>query len=223
MILFSSYIAKLSLFLFAKAGDACTLPGQNTNPFFFFPHWWKYLKGKEDALGNCMPNIDLLHHPTNLWLIGLAILDILLRVAGFIAVVSIVIAGFELIRSEGNTEKATNARQRLINSLIGLAIAAGATALVVFVGNTAGGGGASSGLPTVQPTQAKINDILNALFVIIGAVAVLFIVLAGVRLVASGDNPTKVSEAKRQILYAVLGLVVVAMAGTLVNFVLGRL
>jgi hypothetical protein len=215
--MFVLLMAKINLFIFA-----CT-PPQKT--FFFLPSWWEYLDGKQDALGKCVPNLNILHQPSNLWLVGLAVLDILLRLAGFIAVVSIIIAGVELIRTEGNTEKATNARQRIFNSLIGLAIAAGATALVVFVGNTVGGTG--SGLPHVAVSgkhgQDTLNNVLNALFAIIGAVAVLFIILAGVRMVASGDNPTKVSEAKRQILYAALGLLVVATAGTIVNFVLGRL
>jgi hypothetical protein len=210
--------AKLNLFLFA-----CT-PSQKT--FFFLPPWWEYLGGKQDALGKCIPNVNLIAHPSNIWLIGLAILDMLLRLAGFVAVVSIIIAGFELIRSEGSPEKATNARNRLINSLIGLAIAAGATALVVFVGNTVQPG-ASSGLPHVlvsgKAGQDVISNILNALFVIIGAVAVLFIILAGFRMITAGDNPTKVAEARRQILYAALGLVVVATAGTIVNFVLRKL
>jgi hypothetical protein len=211
--MFSLIITKLNLFNFA-----CALPHKT---FFFLPSWWEYLSGKQDAFGSCIPNVDLVSHPSNLWLIGLAILDILIRVAGFIAVLSIIIAGLELIRSEGSSEKALNARQRLINSLLGLALAAGATGLVVFVGNTVGGNG--SALPHTAANQGAINSILNAAFVIFGALAVLFIILAGFRMVTSGDNPTKVAEARRQILFAALGLVVIATAGTLVNFVLNRL
>jgi hypothetical protein len=212
--------AKLNFYISA----ACPLPHKS---FFFLPPWWEYLGGKQDALGNCIPNFDL-SHPANLWLIGLALLDILLRVAGFIAVISIIIAGVELIRSEGSTEKATNARQRIVNSLLGLAIAAGATALVVFVGNTAGSNSPNStGLPHAVTSgddgQKLLNTILNAGFVILGALAVLFIVLAGLRMITSGDNPTKVAESRRQIIFAALGLVVIATAGTIVHFVLGRL
>jgi|GEM_PF-744642 len=190
--------------------------------FFFIPHWWEYLKLKQDALGKCTPDINF-SQPNTLWLIGMAILDILLRVAGFLAVISIIIAGFELVRTEGNTEKATNARQRLLNSLLGLAVVAGATALVAFVGNVVGGKGGGSGLPHTAANQAAISSILNAVLIIFGALAVLFIVLAGFRMVTAGDNPTKVSESKRQILYALLGLIVIATADTIVNFVLKRL
>jgi hypothetical protein len=210
--------AKLSTVFFAAPGDQCTPP---VHTFFIFQSWWKYLDGKRDALNNCVPNVDFIHHPSDLWLIGLAILDILLRLAGFLAVISIIIAGIELVRSEGSTEKATNARQRLVNSIVGLALAAGATALVAFVGNTVSPG-AASGLPTTDATQAVINRVINAVFIIAGALAVLFIILAGFRMVTSGDNPTKVSESRRQILYAALGLVVIAAADAIVNFILGR-
>lgn len=190
--------------------------------FFFFPHWWEYLKLKQDALGKCVPDIDF-SQPNTLWLIGLAILDILLRVAGFLAVISITIAGFELVRTEGSTEKATNARQRLINSLIGLAIVVGATALVAFIGNVVHPeAGTGVGVPHTEANQLVINRVLNAVFIIFGALTVLFIVLAGFRMVTSGDNPTKVAESRRQILYAVLGLVVIATADAIVNFALNR-
>jgi cytochrome bd-type quinol oxidase subunit 2 len=208
--------AKLNFFI----SVACPLPKKT---FFFLPPWWEYLQGKQDALGNCIPDVGFVAHPNNLWLVGLALLDMLLRVAGFVAVISIIIAGVELIRSEGSTEKATNARQRIVNSLLGLAIAAGATALVVFVGNTVGGEGNGSGLPHTNPSQKNLDNILNASFVILGALAVLFIVLAGLRMITSGDNPTKVAESRRQILFASLGLVVIAAAGTIVHYVLGRL
>jgi uncharacterized membrane protein YccC len=106
-----------------------------SHPFFFFPNWWKYISDQPSP-----PNCDInLVFPVDLWLIGLAILDILLRLAGFLAVISIIIAGAELIISEGNPEKATAARNRLINSLIGLAIAAGAAAVVAFIGTSVGG------------------------------------------------------------------------------------
>jgi hypothetical protein len=106
-----------------------------SHPFFFLPNWWKYLS-TQPAPPDC--NITLTF-PVDLWLIGLAVLDMLLRIAGFVAVISIIIAGAELILSEGSPDKATAARNRLINSLIGLAIAASAAAVVALIGTSVGG------------------------------------------------------------------------------------
>ena len=119
-----------NLFFFAASvGENCQLTPQK---FFIIPPWWEYLQGKYDSLLQCSPTLQL---PNDLWAIGLAILDMLIRIAGFVAVVSIIIAGIQYIMAMGNAEKATAARRRIINSLIGLAIASVAAAFVAFIGN----------------------------------------------------------------------------------------
>jgi heme/copper-type cytochrome/quinol oxidase subunit 2 len=116
-------------------GDACPLPNPH---FFFLPPWWEYLSGKIDGIGQCSPtlyntagNVQI----GDIWLVGLAVLDMLLRIAGFVAVVSIIIAGFQYQFTSGNPEKAAAARKRISNSIIGLVIALVATAGVTFIGN----------------------------------------------------------------------------------------
>jgi len=127
------FIAKLSLFL-AAIGDKCTVP--KAKSFFFIPTWWEYITGGErDAFNQCIPHVTF---PDGAWAIGLAVLDILLRLAGFIAVVMIIVAGVEYITSIGNPEKITSARKRIQNSLIGLAAALVATAFVSFIGRQIG-------------------------------------------------------------------------------------
>jgi hypothetical protein len=120
--------------LFAAAattrGHACNL---QTNFFFFVPSWWEYLKiGKFDALGVCQPTVNL---PNDLLAIGMAVLDMMLRLASFVAVIAIIIAGVTYMFSMGNAEKAAGARRRLYNALIGLGIAITATAAVTFISN----------------------------------------------------------------------------------------
>lgn len=222
------FFAKLSMFfLAASPGDGCT-PAKPT--FFFLKPWWQYLGGRLDNLMNCAPTLyshkggKWVFEPTNFWLIGLAVVDDLLRVAGFVAVISIIMAGIQLVMTEGNPEKATNARNRLINSLIGLAIAFSAVALVALVGNTINAGTTPNGLPQVTTSNTDvIQHLLNIVFAIAGALAFFYIVLAGFRYVVSGDNPNKVAEARRQIIYAALGLLVISLAGTIVNYVLNHL
>ena|SRR5579859_6515258 len=134
-------ISRLSpLVIFAAAGDKCPLP----KPFFFFfPPWWEYLNGTEvivpgpgkvGATKDILQCIPAFAFPDGFLGISLAILDMLLRLAGFVAIISIIIAGAMYIFSGGNPEKAASARWRLYNSLIGLAIVAVATAVVTFIG-----------------------------------------------------------------------------------------
>jgi hypothetical protein len=133
--------SKLSTFWLAaaKLGDPCTLPKHN---FFFLPPWWEFLQPRYDELGHCavtLNNAAGKFQLNSVWAIGLAVLDMLLRIGGFAAVISIIIAGVQYITSTGNTENATNARKRLTNSLIGLAIVLVAGGVVAFIGNTFGG------------------------------------------------------------------------------------
>lgn len=77
-------------------------------------------------------------------------------------------------------------------------------------------------LPKPQANQDTLNTVLSIVFVTIGALAVLMIVIGGVRYITSQGEPTKMAEAKNMILYALIGLVIAALAGAIVNFVLGR-
>ncbi len=72
----------------------------------------------------------------------------------------------------------------------------------------------------------KINNIIhlviNTLSAVVGVVAVIMIVVGGFKYITSGGADTNVSSAKNTILYAIIGLVIVALAQFIVRFVLGK-
>jgi hypothetical protein len=117
------------LVFFSAIPSAC-----KENGFLFLPPWWEFLRDKltADPIGGCSINFAF---PNDIWAVGLAVLDMLLRIAGFVAVVSIIIAGFQHQFTGGSPDKAATARRRIYNSLIGLGIALTATALVTFLGH----------------------------------------------------------------------------------------
>ncbi len=117
--------------VFAKLITPLFAAGCN-NQFFFLPRWWDYLK-TQPTPPDCSITFNF---PNDIWAVGLAVLEMLLRIAGFAAVISIIIAGIQYITSTGSPEKGTSARKRLQNSLIGLAIAVIAAAVVSFIGNS---------------------------------------------------------------------------------------
>lgn len=106
--------------------------------FYIVPSWDEYLnptKSSNDASG-CTNNFKF---PTDIPAVGMALIDILLRIAGLVAIVSIVVAGISYMTSGGSPDKAASARRRIYNSLIGLAIVSVAVAFVTFIGNRLGG------------------------------------------------------------------------------------
>lgn len=117
-------------------GVTCDLKEGSGGSFFGLPNWWEYLKGKGDLVGNCSPDFKF---PQDIWAIALAGIDILLFIAGIIAVVMIIVAGVTYITSMGSSEKAVSARKRITNALIGLGVVLIASAVVSSVGKSFGG------------------------------------------------------------------------------------
>ncbi len=70
--------------------------------------------------------------------------------------------------------------------------------------------------------DSTIKAIIDILSVIVGIVAVVVLIISGLRMIASGGDSAKVSAAKNGVLYAVIGLVIVALAQIIVKFVLNR-
>lgn len=78
---------------------------------------------------------------------------------------------------------------------------------------------------TGDPTdnvEGTIQSIVNLISVIIGIVAVIMIIIGGLRYVTSGGDSGKVSNAKNTIIYAIVGLIVVALAQVIVKFVISE-
>ena len=65
------------------------------------------------------------------------------------------------------------------------------------------------------------RTVTNILLFIIGAVAVIMLVIGGIRYTISGGDSNQVTAAKNTILYAIIGIVVAILAFAAVNFVIG--
>ena len=79
------------------------------------------------------------------------------------------------------------------------------------------------GLPNKRPVGADdLQTILGIVFGIIGALAFLIIVIAGLRYVASAGDPQKTANAKNTIILALAGLAIAIIAQAIVAFVAER-
>jgi hypothetical protein len=101
------------------------------------------------------------------------------------------------------------------------ALAAAKDEVCAGVGAVSGSGGCTTkaGEPTVN---SLVSSIVNVLSVIVGIVAVIFVIYAGFKYVTAGGDSSKVSSAKNTLIYAIVGLVVAALARPLVQFVLTK-
>ena len=82
-------------------------------------------------------------------------------------------------------------------------------------------GGLNEG-QTNQKLNNIVHTVINLLSVVVGVVAVIMIIVGGLRYITSGGSDTSVTSAKNTILYAIIGLIIVALAQVLVRFVLSK-
>lgn len=77
-----------------------------------------------------------------------------------------------------------------------------------------------SDVPTDLTGDSGIfKTIVNVILFVVGAVAVIMIIIGGVRYVVSGGDQNNVKAAKDTILYAVIGLIIAILAYAVVNFI----
>lgn len=74
---------------------------------------------------------------------------------------------------------------------------------------------------STDQAPSMIKTIINILLYILGIIAVIMIIVGGMRYTTSNGNASQLKEAKDTILYSVVGLVVAILSFTIVNFVLG--
>ena len=84
-------------------------------------------------------------------------------------------------------------------------------------GIDAAGGGAGSG-----NLRGGIKTVINTLLFILGAIAVIMIVIGGIKYTLSNGDASSIKSAKDTILYSVIGLVVALLAYAIVNFVVDQ-
>lgn len=77
-------------------------------------------------------------------------------------------------------------------------------------------------LPQTKADNNTLQRFLTLTFVIIGAMSLMLLVIAGFRYTISGGDANKIADTKRAIIYTFVGVVVSASAVIIVNAVLGQ-
>ena len=79
------------------------------------------------------------------------------------------------------------------------------------------------GVPEQELNQGTITNTLNVVYSIAGSVAVIVIIIGGILLSVSSGDSGKAAKGRNAILYASIGLVVVASAFAITNYVVDKL
>ena len=80
--------------------------------------------------------------------------------------------------------------------------------------------------PAQSHTEDRLNNVItngiNIFSAIVGVVAVVMMIFGGFKYITAGGDSGKINSAQQTIIYAVVGLVVVALAQIIVRFVLSE-
>jgi len=80
----------------------------------------------------------------------------------------------------------------------------------------------TGGLPKPAANSTTIATILTIVFAILGGIAVIMVVIGGIKYAGSQGDPAGTAKAKDTILYAIIGVLVAIFATTIVQFTIGK-
>lgn len=81
----------------------------------------------------------------------------------------------------------------------------------------------SDNLPKTCADSNTINTLFMIAFVIIGALSVVLVIIAGIRYITAGGDPQKIATAKGSLMHALIGLAIAGLGAAIVNFVVDLL
>jgi len=67
-------------------------------------------------------------------------------------------------------------------------------------------------------TRASLVTVINFVLTFLALVAVIFVIVGGVRILAAGGNEENVTKGRKTIIYAIIGLVIIFFARVIVGF-----
>jgi len=157
-------------------------------------------------------------------------------VTGALALFFIVLGGYRILTAAGNSEHFQKGKHMITYALLGLILTVGSyTLLATTITVLTGGGGPApfissttlidplnlNNLPANQPAGFVLfgSRILGFLLSGLGALSVLMFVYAGVLWMTAAGNEERIGQAKKTLLYATLGIVVVLSSYVFTSFV----
>lgn len=78
-------------------------------------------------------------------------------------------------------------------------------------------------IPTTSLSPGHVHTILQIVFALAGAIALIIIVLSGLRFILSSGDPQKTAQARNTIIYALVGLVICILSFSIVTFVVNKI
>ena len=159
---------------------------------------------------------------TNISIIADNILAIIAGIAVYFLIGYVIYGGYLYIFSSGDPAKSTAGKRTLTNAFIGLAIATCARIIISSIGiaiinsNNFDSCTMESGCGVSE--AEIITNLINWFIGIAGVVSAAYVVVGGIGYITSSGDPAKLQKSKITIVYALIGLAIVALSLTMSSF-----
>lgn len=181
-------------------------------------------------------------------IIGNAI-NVILGLSGIVLVIIIFYAGILYLTSQGAEEKIKKAKTLITNAVIGIIIVAAAYAISIFIVsqlnqafttflqpetayaqsidplgdlNTAADA-AGFGTPQENKITTVFAKFVNAILGLVGILFLVILVYGGTLYLTSGGDKDKIEKAKKMLISAIIGTVIIVISYALTTFIFGQL
>ncbi len=154
------------------------------------------------------------------------ILKWLMPIVGGLGVLMLIYAGYIYITSQGNPEALGQAKDIIIGVVVGIMLLFLIELIVVkTIGVNLNPWGKMT-ISNINLPPSRFNSlaelvggIIDWLLVFAGVLAVIAIVYSGLMYITSGGDPAKAETAKKNLVWAIIGIVIIALAFVIVNTV----
>ena len=162
---------------------------------------------------------------SGIWVIASNIAIDVSVVAAYLVIGYVIYGGYLYTLSGGDPNKIASGKKTLVRAFTGLAIVVGANIIfnAIRLALLGGSGGFTQNCAItncVDPNTMIFNAI-NWVIAIAGIVAVIFVVYGGISYITSAGDPNKAQKARQIIMYALIGLGIVALSFVITSFVSG--
>jgi heme O synthase-like polyprenyltransferase len=160
----------------------------------------------------------------------------LATVIGTLALVMVIFSGAQMVFSQGDPAALTKAKQSFTYSIIGLAVVMAAYVIVEVALNLMGADdNLKPGFIGVDPGGSFINPLRDThlmvfidstardFLTIIGAIAMLYIIISAFRYITARGNEEQSKKARATFTWAVVGLISIIMSYVIITVVLNAL
>ncbi len=77
-------------------------------------------------------------------------------------------------------------------------------------------------LPTGSSEDAGVANLIQWVFLLLAVVSIVVLIIAGINLMTSQGDPEKVKKSRNTVIYAFVGILLAALAFTIVQLIAGR-